>query len=65
MSKYNVTYKTFDFSEDKEKVIKREFEDVRFREMYIRATDDDTTETFYIPYYKIYDIKYIKENGDL
>lgn len=57
--KYIVTWKTIDDSGIKiARII--EFEDIQFKDMYIRATDDDTGDTYYIPYTSIYDIKYVK-----
>lgn len=59
MGKYIVAWESID--EQSELVINiREFEDIQFKEMYIRSTDDDTGDTFYIPYTSIYDIKYVK-----
>jgi hypothetical protein len=67
MKKYIVTWDTVEESTVGEsyeptvdgffKKIKRiEFEDIQFKDFYIRATDDDTGETYVIPYGRIYDI---------
>lgn len=60
MSKYIVAWETV--METSLNPLKKivEFEDVQFKDMYIRATDDDAGETYYIPYTSIYDIKYVK-----
>jgi hypothetical protein len=59
MKKFEIIWKSVDLNEDKEVFRIKEFEDVQFKDFYIRATDDDTGETLYIPYYRIYEIKQI------
>jgi hypothetical protein len=64
MKKYIVTWKTIDNESTVsifEDYMILEFEDISFKNMYIRATDDDTGKTYYIPYTSIYDIKYVKD----
>jgi len=45
-------------------VHKIEFEDVQFKDFYIRATDDDDGKTYIIPYNRIYDIEITGETDD-
>lgn len=61
MKKYNVIWESVDLNEDKIIYKQREFEDVHFRDHFIKATDDDTKESYYIPYYRILEIIQIGE----
>jgi len=56
MKKYTVTWESWVISG--ETLVKQiEFEDILFKDFYIRATDDDTSKTYIIPYSRIYDIE--------
>lgn len=63
MRKYIVKYLDHGFTG--EIVMTKPFDDVQFKDQYVIATDDETDETLYIPYYKIYNMKLIKQSVEI
>jgi len=62
--KFQIKFK--DYSMHGEFISIKIFDDVQFKDQYVIATSDDAvSETLYIPYYSILNMKLIKENENV
>ena len=62
MSKYIVKWKSvFSGLEPEEDIKVVEFEDIFFRDAYVRGKDLKTGITYYIPYTSMYDMEYVED----